>query len=286
LDLIIFKRPQNQTDKFITDDSMEVPNKEKLNQSQPIGKDDTNNPLRKTDPTSNAPRRRERIQIKIKEEDATDDGIDDAPDPKLYRCFTEISNDGILTTQRDIHNKRTVWGPKRRLALHWKNDTKDHEILEDDLLKAMDYWQNACGVQFSKDEASPFFTFVLASEKDESENENVVARSFFPGDNPQTVTLYKRYKTAPNKIAVLAHELGHLLGFRHEHIWTHLTSEPIANAEALTSYDPNSIMHYQKIWDDEKANIVTKLSHLDRMGSQIIYGLPLNAADSLNMLDK
>jgi len=80
--------------------------------------------------------------------------------------------------------------------------------------------------------------------------------------------------------------LGHLLGFRHEHIWTHLTNESVGNAEAITTYDPDSIMHYQKLWDDQKNKTETKMSHLDIIGSQIIYGLPVDQIRDVMEIDQ
>jgi hypothetical protein len=65
--------------------------------------------------------------------------------------------------------------------------------------------------------------------------------------------------------------LGHLLGFRHEHIWRGLTPETTEGAQKVTKYDPLSIMHYQKLFDDEARGITTKLSTLDKRGALIIY---------------
>jgi len=196
----------------------------------------------------------------------------------IYHCMTEPREGMELTVERNYKSERTVWGPKRRENLTWKNKT---QFTDGDLIAAMNYWQKACGVKFEpiKDDATePFFTFVNATEKQETDSKGtVVAMSFFPGDgNPRQVTVFKVFATQDNKTAILAHELGHLLGFRHEHIWTHLTNEEIGNAELLTTYDPDSIMHYQKLWDDQKAKQTTQLSHLDIIGSQIIYGLPVD----------
>jgi hypothetical protein len=87
-----------------------------------------------------------------------------------------------------------------------------------------------------------------------------------------------------NKVSVLAHELGHLLGFRHEHIWIGLTQETTEGAKKVTRYDKNSIMHYQKIFDDQDRGIITKLSTLDKAGARVIY--PLGASSSFYELNE
>ena len=43
---------------------------------------------------------------------------------------------------------------------------------------------------------------------------------------------------------ILRHETGHILGFRHEHIWISCSGETAASARLVTSYDVNSVMHY------------------------------------------
>ncbi|MFY0563293.1 M57 family metalloprotease [Archangium lansingense] len=44
---------------------------------------------------------------------------------------------------------------------------------------------------------------------------------------------------------ILRHELGHTLGFRHEHIWTTTCAgESTTDARLVTEYDVNSVMHY------------------------------------------
>jgi len=180
--------------------------------------------------------------------------------------------------RKDIKLKRKIWSPTRSKNLTWKNNTP---LPDSVLIESMHYWQKACGVKFIKVDTDPFFTFDMAS--DELENhpdcKEVIAKAFFPGDYPRSVKIFKRFDSQFNKTSVLAHELGHLLGFKHEHIWDpvkHITEEGIGLAEEITDYDPNSIMHYQKIWDDQKNNQITLLSSMDKIGSSKIYGPPLN----------
>ena len=42
---------------------------------------------------------------------------------------------------------------------------------------------------------------------------------------------------------ILRHEFGHILGFRHEHIWIGCTSENVGSGRQVTAYDVNSVMH-------------------------------------------
>jgi len=74
---------------------------------------------------------------------------------------------------------------------------------------------------------------------------------------------------------VLRHELGHALGFRHEHIRVSQTS---ANCQetgehfALTQYDARSVMHYPWCNGANTGDLV--LTPTDRAGGVIAYGPP------------
>jgi hypothetical protein len=69
--------------------------------------------------------------------------------------------------------------------------------------------------------------------------------------------------------------LGHVLGFRHEHIRSGAPAdcpqEGTSDAINLTEYDPRSVMHYfcGGIGTQEM-----KLTEVDRQGAQAVYGPP------------
>jgi hypothetical protein len=79
---------------------------------------------------------------------------------------------------------------------------------------------------------------------------NFIASALFPNDpwNRRMVLIDPSYYSPTLRFpgrGVLRHELGHVLGYRHEHI----VGVPGCNREdnnwhPLTQYDPHSVMHY------------------------------------------
>jgi hypothetical protein len=76
---------------------------------------------------------------------------------------------------------------------------------------------------------------------------------------------------------VLRHELGHVLGFRHELIRSGAPAvcpkEPLWDARPLTDYDPQSVMHY---FCGGVGSSSLRITELDRVGAQQVYGPSLN----------
>ena len=76
-------------------------------------------------------------------------------------------------------------------------------------------------------------------------------------------------------IGILRHELGHILGYVHEHVrapdlenQVGICKHEIERYEAITDYDPSSVMHFF-CGDKETANF--SISEEDEVGHRSVY---------------
>lgn len=101
-----------------------------------------------------------------------------------------------------------------------------------------------------------------------------LARSFFPSSraNRELLVDIGAFKNiAPWTLTgVLRHELGHILGFRHEHTRPEAAAcFEDASWRAITRYDAASVMHYPQCNGTNEGDLV--LTPLDKKGAAALY---------------
>ncbi len=203
----------------------------------------------------------------------------------------EVSNAALLGI---VEGTRLVrWAPDVVLTYCVLKNTfiggvQDYETVRDNMLKATAAWEETCGVKFQylpdlDDEETTRPDGVIFPVRYLDANGAFIAAAFFPNDpiNRRRVVIDPSY-FKPNlgfdPVGVLRHELGHVLGFRHEHIRSGAPpacpDEPLFGTAPLTEYDPQSVMHY---FCGDVGSPQLAISKADRVGAQKVYGPPLSS---------
>lgn len=166
-------------------------------------------------------------------------------------------------------------------------DEERYERATRDMRLASASWEAVCGVRFQHaahldGESDIDVAAAVFRVRQLDGAGSLIASAFFPDWLPDErwVNLYDGYfadNIGFDPIGVLRHELGHVLGFRHEHIRIDAPmdcpDEEMADTRALTEYDPESIMHY---FCGGMGNRDLVITELDKEGAQAVYGPPLS----------
>jgi hypothetical protein len=203
-----------------------------------------------------------------------------------------------------LTQERMRWDPSVAQNLTWwideqtfKGDIEVGDLRQHMLLACAD-WEKTCNVKFKQvfNKAEALFTVVYFIPDNKSDLTGLIAFSFFP----TSARIERQLAVCPafakltldpdpkddqipgSKTGTVRHELGHILGFRHEHIRNYSLglTEPLVKKAGkyveLTEYDKESVMHYPVRGPDGEpyGTYEMKISNLDAKGAVLWYGLP------------
>jgi hypothetical protein len=203
-------------------------------------------------------------------------------------ALSEPSSRGLLGMTQN--GKMVRWEPGFVLTYRVAGDTfttpQRYQLAVECVAAATSAWEETCGIKFehrreldAQPGSAPAGAVFAVREFDAGGS--FIASAFFPNDPP----VRRRVLIDPSfyaddlnfdRIGVLRHELGHVLGFRHEHIRSGAPPlcphEDLDGVIALSIYDPRSVMHY---FCGSEGSRDLRITDLDREGAQKVYGPPL-----------
>jgi hypothetical protein len=189
------------------------------------------------------------------------------------------------------NNRLLRWAPGVVLSYYIRKETfasGEYPDVRSNMNAATQAWMDTCGVEFQHmvdlDDDIPARTAQrpLFDVRKVDAKGAFIAVAFFPNYAPERRSLvidpsYFSPKLAFDTTGVLRHELGHVLGFRHEHIRSgappNCPKEEVAHTIELGDYDPQSVMHY---FCGNVGSTTLQITPADRDGARRLYGPPLS----------
>jgi hypothetical protein len=218
----------------------------------------------------------------------TDEGMQAAYDSYLMSvAFAEDRADGLSTVDQPLIVNRVNGQDDRWNAATANNLTYCVDTAFGSRYTTVVNAMEAAGAAWH---ATANVTFVHVASEDgncDARNKNVVfdvrqvnttqylARSFFPSTTRRTRNVLISTSSFGNispwtLTGILRHELGHTIGFRHEHTRPEAgTCFEDNNWRALTAYDSASVMHYPQCNGTQNGDLV--LTSLDKTGARALY---------------
>jgi hypothetical protein len=207
-----------------------------------------------------------------------------------------IERQGLLA-KASTDGRIVRWSKRKELTYCICRVTFEHNETEyQQAVAAMEHatrdWESVCGIKFRHlddfDSGSPGGSELpLFDVRRDRRYSNLLAAAFFPDSLKANrhIWIYDAFfdfwRNPYGIEGVLRHEVGHVLGFRHEHIREGAPTscrqaygyEDSADVIPLTHYDHTSVMHYQ-CPDARIDNPKWILTDKDQEGAQAVYGAP------------
>jgi hypothetical protein len=185
----------------------------------------------------------------------------------------------LIVNQRNGQDDK--WSAAAAANLTYCVSTKfggDHGRVVDAVAAGAAFWEGASSVDFvylpAHNGSCTTRNNAVVFSVEPTKDPGLYARAFFPSSSARQQNVLINAKNTFNgdyvPANILGHELGHALGFRHEHTRPESgTCFEDSNWRPLTPYDDDSIMHYP--WCNGGAGALT-WSNLDAQGVSALYG--------------
>jgi hypothetical protein len=210
----------------------------------------------------------------------------------LAQEYNSLNSHGSALTVRNVLGADVLWSIADRFNLTYciSNAFGANKAA---VVAAMDAatrsWNDRVGVQFayrSGEDAACTSANTNVLFNVSPVTASYFAASFFPDDvraNRQLLITDAAMTTTEGGRdfqGILRHETGHILGFRHEHIWITCTGETTADARQVTSYDASSVMHYPQCRPSGTGGY--RQTALDFTGAISLYGYASDAGTTID----